>query len=78
MSDPNAVRAKILRNFNDDGTQRRFTANEVVPLDAGTFANYRAGGLVEAAPDEVPAQTPVSDASAGEVSAAPKTGRSRT
>ncbi len=60
------VRAKVLRDFNDAGTSQNFTADAIVPLSPGAFGNYRAAGLVEAAPEDV-----ASDA--GE--AAPASGR---
>ena len=43
--------AKVVRNFKDAGTERHFTAGETVDLTPGEFANYAAGGLVEAAPE---------------------------
>lgn len=46
-----AKSAKVVRNFKDAGTERQFTAHETVDLTPGEFANYAAGGLVEAAPE---------------------------
>lgn len=66
MTVPAPVRAKVLRDFNDAGTGENFTADTIAPLSPGAFANYRAAGLVEAAPEEA-----ASDA--GE--AAPASGR---
>lgn len=34
------------RNFNDAGTGQRFKSGQAVELDAGTYANYEAAGLV--------------------------------
>ncbi|GEM_PF-1293973 len=46
-------KAHILRDFNDAGTERRFTAGSTVDLDEGTYANYAAAGLVsDKAPKE--------------------------
>lgn len=58
MSDTKTVRAKVLRDFNDAGSQSRFTKGKIVPLQADAFANYRAAGLVEEAPAETAAETP--------------------
>lgn len=51
MSDtPKTVSARILRDFRDDGTKKSFaTDDKPVSLDEGTFENYKAAGLVEAA-----------------------------
>lgn len=46
---PKTTRARILRDFNDAGTGQNFTADTVVPIEDGAFANYRHAGLVEAA-----------------------------
>lgn len=43
------VRAKILRDFNDAGAERRFTKGDTVTIGEGEFVNYRVAGLVEAA-----------------------------
>jgi hypothetical protein len=48
MDDTKTVRAKILRDFNDAGLERRFDAGDVAELPKGVFDNYRAAGLVEA------------------------------
>lgn len=42
------IKAVVVRNFNDAGTERNFTAGEEVELTAGEFTNYSAAGLVEA------------------------------
>lgn len=47
MSDTNTKRAKIVRDFNDAGTETRFTAGATVELSEGAFVNYHAAGLVE-------------------------------
>ncbi len=52
MSDTKTKRAKILRDFNDAGTETRFTAGAIVNLTEGEFVNYKTAGLVEAAPDD--------------------------
>lgn len=51
MSDTTkTVSARILHDFRDDGTKKSFTAGDkTVSLDEGTFENYKAAGLVEAA-----------------------------
>ena len=72
MSDTDTVRAQVLRNFTDAGTERAFEADQVVDLTKGEFANYRAAGVVDAAPEEAPAA-----ASDETLAATPKTGRSR-
>jgi hypothetical protein len=66
------VQALVLRNFEDAGTGETFTkSDDAVPIEEGAFANYHAGGLVEAAPVDVqpdaaptPATDPAPDASA--------------
>lgn len=35
-----------LRDFNDAGTEQSFKKGAAVELDAGTYANYEAAGLV--------------------------------
>ena len=52
MSDTKIKRAKIVRNFNDAGTDARFTAGDTVELSEGAFINYQAAGLVELAAEE--------------------------
>ena len=42
-------KAKVLRNFNDAGTNKRYAAGEAIDLTDGEFTNYAAAGLVEAA-----------------------------
>jgi len=53
------VRAKILRDFTDAGTERSYTAGDIIEVSEGVFGNYEAARLVEAAPAETPAETPV-------------------
>lgn len=48
MSDPKKVSAFIIKNFNDKGTGQAFDANTVVPINEGSFLNYKAAGLVRA------------------------------
>lgn len=50
MSDTSKIRARIISSFTDHGTGQSFTAGSTEPIDAGSFANYKAAGLVEAAP----------------------------
>ena len=38
--------AFIIRDFKDAGTEQEFTGGTVVPIEAGSFVNYEAGGLV--------------------------------
>ena len=52
MSDTKIKRAKIVRNFNDAGTDARFTAGDTVELSEGAFINYHAAGLVELVANE--------------------------
>lgn len=52
MSDTNNKRAKIVRDFNDAGTETRFTAGATVTLSEGAFVNYHAAGLVEEVGDD--------------------------
>lgn len=52
MSDTKTKRAKIVRDFNDAGTETQFTAGATVEMNEGVFANYLAAGLVEAVADE--------------------------
>lgn len=52
MSDTKTKRAKIVRDFNDAGTETQFTAGATVEMTEGAFANYLAAGLVEAVADE--------------------------
>ncbi|MDF2983423.1 MAG: hypothetical protein K0Q69_3195 [Devosia sp.] len=58
MSDTTTIRAKVLRDFNDAGSQSRFTKDKIVPMKPSLFDNYRAAGLVEAAPAEIVADAP--------------------
>lgn len=44
--------AFFIKNANDAGTEKRFTAGSVVPLDEGTFHNYETAGIVRAATAE--------------------------
>ena len=46
MSDPKKVSAFIVKGFNDKGTGQAFDANTVVPINEGSFLNYKAAGLV--------------------------------
>lgn len=50
MSDTPKIRARIISSFTDHGTGQSFTAGSTEPIDAGSFANYKAARLVEAAP----------------------------
>ena len=45
--EPKTVRVKPLRDFNDAGTESRFTKNKEVDLPEGVAANYQAAGLIE-------------------------------
>lgn len=83
MDDRKTVQARVLRNFEDAGTGETFTkSDDAVAIEEGAFDNYRAGGLVEAAPvdaqhDAVPAPAtdPAPDAPADGTSG--KSGRIR-
>lgn len=48
------IKAVALCNFSDAGTERNFTKGEKLTLDAGTFANYLAAGLVSEETAEKP------------------------
>lgn len=50
MTDTPKKRALVVRGFKNEGTGERFAKDETPLLDAGTFANYEAAGLVTAAP----------------------------
>lgn len=50
MPDTPKIRARAISSFNDRGTGKSFAAGSTEPIDAGSFANYKAAGLVEAAP----------------------------
>ena len=53
MSDdtPKMISAIVTRDFRDDGTKRQFKKSETpVSIEEGSFINYEAAGLVEAAP----------------------------
>ncbi len=53
MTEKTTKQAIVLRDFNDAGTEQRFTKSDTpVPIEEGAFDNYKAAGLVEAAPDE--------------------------
>lgn len=60
MSDTDTPKksAKVLRDFNDAGTLRSFTAGRTVEITEGEYDNYFAAGLVgepdpaEAAPTD--------------------------
>lgn len=41
--------AFIISSFNDAGTNKRFTAGKIVPIEEGSFLNYEAAGLVRVA-----------------------------
>lgn len=52
MSDttPKMISAKILRAFRDDGTKTSYApGGKVEQFEEGTFDNYAAAGLIEAA-----------------------------
>lgn len=50
-------KAKVLRDFNDAGTDKKFAGGDTVDLTEGEFTNYAAAGLVEAAATEAKADT---------------------
>lgn len=49
------VRAVVVRDFKDAGSETQYKAEAVVLLDEGVFENYRYAGLVRVA-DEAPAK----------------------
>lgn len=56
MSDQK-IDAYIVSSFKDDGTKHRYEGGKVIPIDAGSFGNYEACGLVRRATDEEIAAT---------------------
>lgn len=58
MTDTHRKRALVVRSFNDEGTGARFKKDDTPLLDAGTFGNYEAAGLVTAAPPAKATSTP--------------------
>lgn len=50
MTDSSKKRALIVRAFNDAGSETRYRKGEIASIDARTFANYAAAGLVTDAP----------------------------
>lgn len=53
----NKIRAKVLRTFNDAGSETTFTGGQDIELSKGDFANYQAAGLVVAIETAEPADT---------------------
>lgn len=58
MTDTPRKRALVVRSFNDEGTGASFQKDDTPLLDAGTFGNYEAAGLVTAAPAAKATSTP--------------------
>ena len=46
MTETKTVSAKVLRDFNDAGTERPFSQGATIEITPGEFANYEAAGLV--------------------------------
>ncbi|NII59841.1 hypothetical protein [Sphingomonas aerolata] len=48
MSDtkPKPIKAFVIRDFTDAGTEERFTAESTPELEKGRFDNFKAAGLV--------------------------------
>jgi hypothetical protein len=38
--------AFIVRDFRDAGTEKHFTGGAILPIEEGSFGNYKAAGLV--------------------------------
>jgi len=54
------VKATVKRDFNDAGSEKRFTAGSTIDVTAGELENYSAAGLVEAVAEDTasdPAKT---------------------
>jgi hypothetical protein len=51
-------KALIVTSFTDAGSGESFTANDTPLIEAGAFENYKAAGLVTAAPAERKATEP--------------------
>ena len=49
MSDGAKKRAHVLKPFKDEGTGQSYKAGDTPMIDAGSFGNYKAAELVEAA-----------------------------
>ena len=49
MTAPAKKKAHVISSFTDAGTGESFTADETPMIEAGSFANYEAAGLVRAA-----------------------------
>lgn len=49
MTAPAKKKAHVISSFEDAGTGESFTADDTPMIEAGTFANYEAAGLVRAA-----------------------------
>ena len=45
---PKTKSAFIIRDFNDAGDERNYTAGAIEQIEAGAFGNYEAAGLVRA------------------------------
>jgi hypothetical protein len=43
---PSKVKAFVIRKFKDDGTKQSFAETTIVEIEAGSFTNYEAAGLV--------------------------------
>ncbi len=50
MSDASKKRAYIASRFTDHGTGKQFKVGDTPMLDAGTYANYEAAGLIGTPP----------------------------
>ncbi len=62
MSDPKPkmIKAFVIRDFNDAGTEENFTAASTPEIEKGAFDNYKAAGLVRiATADDAKAAEPV-------------------
>lgn len=57
MTDTPKKRAFIARRFTDRGTGASFEAGATPLLDAGTFANYEAAGLLGTPPASAPKES---------------------
>lgn len=58
MANSNTIKAVVVRDFRDAGTEKLFAKDKEVDLEQGVFDNYVAAGLVR------DAATPASEAEA--------------
>lgn len=52
MPNEKMIDAFIVRDFNNAGTETRFTGNTIVPIPEGEFLNHQHAGLVRLPTDD--------------------------